>query len=173
MQGDGLFSDRNGGSGPRFDVARAFRFGLAWIAAALLLAMMALTVVDVLGRYLMSAPVKGSTELTELMLIAVIFIGLPAASLDREHVTVDLLTDRLRPAARRLLSPLVGLFAAAVLSVIAWRLWLTGAQFGSYGGTTASLEIPVAPFGYLAALMTGLAALITLGQLWPAPRREG
>ncbi len=59
------------------------RLVLATICGAMLLAMMGLTVADVLGRYLLGAPITGATELTEMMLAAVIFLGLPAVSLDR------------------------------------------------------------------------------------------
>lgn len=134
--------------------------------------MMALTVADVLGRYLLSSPVKGSTELTELMLAAVIFLGLPAATLDREHVTVDLVADRLPhllAPLRRLAVPAV---SATVQAVIGWRLWVTAAQVADYGGTTISLEIPVAPVGYGAAVLCGFSALINLVQIFFRPSKE-
>lgn len=137
------------------------------VASALLMVMMALTVCDVLGRYLFNAPVRGATEVTELLLAAVIFIGLPAVTLDREHITVDLLTDKLALPVRRILQSLMALVSAGVLGLIAWRLWVVAAQIGGYNGTTPSLKIPLAPLGYFMAFMCALAALILLVQAWP------
>ena len=43
----------------------------------LLFCLMTLTCVDVIGRYFFSMPVTGGFELTEMMLAALIFVGLP------------------------------------------------------------------------------------------------
>lgn len=153
--------------------ARPIHYAIAWLCAALLLTMMALTVVDVIGRYVFSTPVQGSIELTELMLLAVIFLGLPAATLDREHVTVDLVTDRLRGGVQTLRRPVILIVSAVVQAVIGWRLWITATQVAGYGGTTASLEIPVAPFGYAAAILCAFSTGITLAQMFYPPKSKG
>ena len=49
-------------------------------ASAILLAMMLLTFVDVVARYVFSRPVRGAFEVTELMLVVLIFAGLPLVS---------------------------------------------------------------------------------------------
>lgn len=134
---------------------------IAAICAVLLLFMMGLTVLDVLGRYLMNAPVPGASELTELMLASVIFIGLPAASLDGDHITVDVLATRLRRKIRGVVARLVAGVSAAALGAIAWRLWLIGDQIGGYGGTTPTLKLPIAPVAYLVAVLCAAAAAVT------------
>ena len=50
---------------------------LGVVASAILLAMMLLTVVDVVARYVFSRPLRGAFEVTELMLLVLIFAGLP------------------------------------------------------------------------------------------------
>ena len=152
--------------------ARPIHHVIAWLCAALLLTMMAMTVVDVIGRYVFSTPVQGSIELTELMLLAVIFLGLPAATLDREHVTVDLITDRLSGIVERVRRPVILIGGALVQAVIGWRLWITATQVAGYGGTTASLKIPVAPFGYAAAVLCGISTCITLAQIFYPPKSK-
>lgn len=148
--------------GPRSGAVRLLRRAVALACTAILTAMMALTVADVLGRYIFTAPVPGAAEATELMLAAVIFLGLPAATLDREQVTVDLLTERLPQAVRRALTPLVALVSTAALALIGRQLWVAAAGVASWGGTTSTLEIPIAPFGFFAALMCWLSALVAL-----------
>ena len=51
---------------------------LGVVASAILFAMMALTVVDVVARYVFSRPLRGAFEITELLLLALIFAGLAA-----------------------------------------------------------------------------------------------
>ncbi len=152
---------------------RRFRLGIAALCALLLMTMMGLTVADVLGRYLRNAPVAGATELTEMLLAAVIFIGLPAASLDGEHIAVDLLTGQFGDRVRRLMDTVVSLFSGLVLGVIAWRLWAIGDQIAGYGGTTPTLKLPIAPLGYGLAVLTALAAIVTVWHGLTASKYHG
>ncbi|WP_241560690.1 TRAP transporter small permease [Paenirhodobacter populi] len=132
---------------------------LAAVCGTMLMAMMALTVCDVIGRYVFAHPVTGATELTEMMLVGVIFLGLPAVSLDRDHVAVDILTDRLPGWIQPWRELLVSILSAAILGVISWRIWIYAGQIASYGGATNSLRLPVAPLGYLCATAGAVAAV--------------
>lgn len=133
----------------------------AVVGGLLLLGMMALTVADVIGRYLFSAPLRGATELTEVLLCAVIFIGLGAVALREDHVTVDLLTDRMPGPVHPWRLVATGLFSGLVLAIVAWRLWIYAGQIGGYGGTTTTLAIPIAPLGYFCAICAAVGALIS------------
>ncbi|HEY0213963.1 MAG TPA: TRAP transporter small permease [Paenirhodobacter sp.] len=133
---------------------------LAAVCGSMLVAMMGLTVCDVIGRYVFGRPITGATELTEMMLVGVIFLGLTAVSLDRDHVAVDILTDRLPQWAQPWRELVVSLLSAAVLAMISWRIWVYAGQIAGYGGATNSLRLPVAPLGYLCAVSTAVAALL-------------
>ena len=123
---------------------------------------MGATIVDVAGRYLLSRPLPGATEITELLLAATVFVGLAAVCLDDGHVTVDLLTSRLPPrlAAPRLL--MARLVTAAALLLVGWRLAVHGERLASYGETSVYLRLPVAPVAYAAAALCVLAAALAL-----------
>ena len=58
-------------------------------AAVLLFGLMMLTTADVIGRYIFNWPLRGAFEITELLLLTLIFAGLPLASRADEHVTLD------------------------------------------------------------------------------------
>ncbi|QPM90343.1 TRAP transporter small permease [Pseudooceanicola algae] len=135
---------------------------LAVVCGLLLLAMMGLTVVDVLGRYIFNSPVIGATELTEILLVSVIFIGLPAVCLDDDHVTVDLVTSQMPGWIQPWRRALLALVSSGIFGVVAWRLWVYGNQIGGYNGVTNSLRIPVAPFAWLCAACAAVAVLVTL-----------
>ncbi|MCA0043936.1 TRAP transporter small permease [Celeribacter litoreus] len=134
---------------------------LAAVGGIMLTVMMALTVFDVIGRYVFNSPIKGAAELTELLLAATIFLGLGAVSLREEHVTVDLVTDRLPAFIQPWRIALSGLFSGVVLALVSWRLWVYAAQIGSYGGSTTNLAIPIAPLGYFCAICAAIGAIIT------------
>ena len=153
--------------------AGALRVALAALGGVLLMSLMGLTVIDVVGRYLFNAPLVGATELTELLLAAVIFLGLPAVALSEEHVTVDLLTDRMPARVQPWRLALAGLFSGVVLAAVTWRIWIYAGQIGAYGGLTNSLRLPIAPLGYFCALCTGAGALITAAVPLPRLFRKG
>ncbi|WP_121063808.1 TRAP transporter small permease [Chachezhania antarctica] len=155
---DGPVSPVDAGPGYR----RWPRRALAVISGLILLIMMALTAVDVVGRYVLNSPLIGATELTELLLVSVVFIGLPAVCLDDEHVTVDLVTSALPDWIQPFRKALLAVITATVLAVIAWRLWVHADQIASYNAVTNSLRLPVAPVARLCAATTAASVLITL-----------
>jgi TRAP-type C4-dicarboxylate transport system permease small subunit len=145
------------------------------VCAAALFGIMALTFFDVVGRKLLDNSIPGSLELTELMMVGVIFGALPLVSLRGEHVTFDSLDSHLPAGVRRAQSVLVHLVCAASLLALAWLMWDTGSQFLQTGETTAQLKIIKAPFIYGMAVLCALTGLVHLTLLAkpPAEPAEG
>ena len=145
------------------------------LSGVALFAIMALTFFDVLGRKFASNSIPGSLEMTELLMVVVIFGALPLVSERGEHVEFDSLDPYLPAWLRRAQTVLVHLLCAAVLLGLGWLMWRTGNQFLENGETTAQLRILKAPFiwgmGVLCAL-TGVIHLVMIGQP-PVDRLEG
>ena len=145
------------------------------LAGGALFAIMALTFFDVLGRKFLSNSIPGSLELTELLMVVVIFAALPLVSERGEHVEFDSLDPYLPGWLRRLQSVIVHLLCASVLLLLGWLMVRTGHQFLQSGETTAQLKIPKAPFVYGMGLLcaaTGVVHLLLLGQA-PVDKAEG
>jgi TRAP-type transport system small permease protein len=136
------------------------------IAASALFAIMLLTLVDVSGRKAISTSVPGSLELTELLMVAVIFAGLPLVSLRGEHVVFDSLDPLLSRTLRRVQDVLVDLLCAALLGGVAWLMWVKAGQMAQYGDTTSQLKIPQGPFVYVMSVLCGITALVHLLLVW-------
>jgi TRAP-type C4-dicarboxylate transport system permease small subunit len=130
------------------------------LAAVALFAIMVLTLVDVSGRKLLSASVPGSLELTELLLVAVIFAGLPLVSLRGEHVVFDSLDPLLPRWLKRAQQVVVDALCAAALAGIAWLMWVKAGQLAEYGETTAQLKMGLAPFVRVISVLCGVTALV-------------
>jgi TRAP-type C4-dicarboxylate transport system permease small subunit len=134
----------------------------AGVAAAALFAIMVLTLVDVSGRKLLSASVPGSLELTELLMVVVIFAGLPLVSLQGEHVVFDTLDAWLPARVKRIQGLVVDLFCAFALAGVAVLLWRKAGDLLAFGDTTAQLKIPQGPFVYAMSVLCGITALVHL-----------
>ena len=131
------------------------------IAASLILfLMMLLTFVDVVARYLFNFPLRGGFEITELMLLVLIFAGLPLVSHADEHVTMDFIDRMLPEAGRRFLVRLVHAVCAAVMFFLTWQVWIKAGKIAGYGDTTDVLKITVGPFVYFMAVMILLTGLV-------------
>ncbi len=144
------------------------------LAASALFAIMALTLADVAGRKLMAASVPGSLELTELLMVVVIFAGLPLVSLQGEHVVFDSLDPWLPPALRRVQQIVVDGLCVAALGGIAWLMWAKAGQMAGYGDITAQLKLPLAPFVRTMSLLCAATALVhAMLVLRPAAAGDG
>lgn len=137
----------------------AFDRLLADVAGAALFGMMLLTVVSSAGRFLFSMPVPDMEAIAEMLLVAVVFLGLAYTQATRQHVEVTLFTDRLPARAiRRFVwfGCLVGLIGFGVLAyamgIGAHRAYATG---DAYLGVNK-----IATWPARAIAVVGIAALI-------------
>ena len=131
-------------------------------ASAILLSMTLLTFVDVVARYLFNRPLRGAFEVTELLLLVLIFAGLPLVSYANEHALMDFI-DRVLPApAQRGLVRAVEVVCAAVMFLLTWLVWLKADRIWAYRDSTDVLRIVYGPFVYFMAVMIGLAGVIHL-----------
>ena len=139
-------------------------------SAVVLFLMMMITAVDVTGRYLFNRPVNGGFEITEMMLAALIYCGLPLVSQRREHIVVDTFDPFMPTALRRALDVIADILCAATLGGLAYLIFRRAMRVAEYGDTTNVLALPLAPVAYLMSVMIVVAALI---HLWHAltPRR--
>jgi len=135
------------------------------VSAVLLIALTAVTVIDVVGRYVFNAPLSGASELTEFLLLGIIFIGLPAITLDDDHVAIDLLTSQLARKPRAVLKFIARVLSAGFFGFLGWQLLEHAERLELYREITVFLRIPFAPFCTAAAYLLILCALILCLQI--------
>jgi TRAP-type C4-dicarboxylate transport system permease small subunit len=136
-----------------------------FVAAIFLVAMMLLTVADVVLRAAINTPIRGVYELVELLLAGTFFVALPAVFLRDDHIVVNLFDDalpRLVPVVKRATAAL----AAIILAVIAWQGFLAAADSFAFNDVTADLGLP--RVWHWAALLIGIVAAViaALAMAW-------
>jgi len=147
-------------------VRRLLRTFCGMLAAVALFAIMMLTLVDVSGRKALSTSVPGSLEVTELLMVVVIFTGLPLVALAGEHVVFDSLDSWLPAWFRRVQQGFIEVLCAVALGALSWLMWTKGSQMTEYGDVTAQLRLPLGVFVHLMSLLIGLAAAAHLLLVW-------
>jgi len=141
-------------------------------ASALLFCLMLVTFVDVVARYLFNRPIRGAFELTELLLLVLIFAGLPLVSHADEHVTMDFI-DRILGAGADLWARVMHALCAAVFFFLTWQIWIKAGRISGYGDTTDVLRIPVGPFVYFMVAMIALTGVVHVFKVFVPGARRG
>lgn len=133
------------------------------LAAFLLLLSLALVAWSVLMRYFLNQPIPWVDELVGYLLVGLVMLAAADALRRGEHISVDLLTDRLRPRGRRVsaaLGQLAVLIAGLALAQGGWQTAAFSRMLGIY--STGYLAIPI----YLPQLLVPLGgALLALAAL--------
>jgi TRAP-type transport system small permease protein len=154
----------------RFD--RAVVPALGIVAAALMFCLMLLTCVDVVGRYFFNKPVTGGFEMTEMLLAALIFAGLPLVSLRGDHITVDLLDPVTPEWLFRIQHAAATLVGVACTGYLAWRLWLRADELALRGETTSQLGFRIAWLTWAMSLLMALTAAALVVVTFRPPQRR-
>ena len=93
------------------------------LAGMALVSMMLLTVLDFSLRFTSGSPIAGTFELTELAMVAIVFLGLGHGQRRRQHITIDLVYDVVGATGRRLVDNAARTIALLVAVLTGWQLW--------------------------------------------------
>ena len=142
------------------------------IALALaMLGMMAVTFVDVAGRFVFASPIAGASELIQVLMAAVMAAALPLVTHSRQHITMALLSGAIRGRAKRLLDCAIMATSAVVLGALAALLAQQAQSLQQARASTIYLDLPIAPFAWALTVSTAIACVIALAALVGALRR--
>lgn len=146
------------------------------VSALIVLVSLATVTVAVCFRYVLGAPLLWGDEFVGLLVVAMIMTGAAEALRRGDHISIDLLTGRLRGPARRLVQLWSMLAVAAFSAVLGWSAWqglIFARAFGAYtsGYLAMPLWIAQTPL-VLGAALLGLVAIARFVELLVAPRRR-
>lgn len=116
---------------------------MGYLAVTVLGLLMLLTVVDVAGRYFFNSPITGTTEISRLMMVLIVFPALGWAALGKMHVRVDLLVTRFSPKTQAIFGIITLIISLGVYFVITWQSFLESAVVKRQ---TSLLQISFTPF---------------------------
>lgn len=127
-----------------------------------LFAMMVMTCIDVIGRYVFNSPLNGATELTEFFMGILIFAVLPTVSFREEHVAVDLM-DLWFP--KKLINGrqlIINFVVMIMMATVSYRMFGFALKATDYGDSSEYLEIPYAPIYFFISATCGATAVAVL-----------
>lgn len=143
-------------------IERGLRAGLGLVVAVCMFAMMVLMFLDVGARKLLATSVPGAVELIELLMLGVVFAGLPLVSLAGEHIVMDMLDTLLPASLRRLQARVADLFCALLLVAAGGLVLQRALRTMAFGDVTPALEIGLGKFQFAIGLLLWVAAAVHL-----------
>tara|TARA_R110000787_G_scaffold133841_4_gene246285 strand:- start:222 stop:713 length:492 start_codon:yes stop_codon:yes gene_type:complete len=138
-------------------VAAVARF-LTRVAAAFLLAMMLINVVDVGLRVTVNEPIFGTYEIVEFLLAAVAFLAIPEAFLRDQHITIELIDQVLPPRVIDALRAFGTLCALVFVTLMVWHMVQPALDYIEFNEITMDLQLPLIWKAVL--IMTGVGAAV-------------
>ena len=120
---------------------------LSTIGGAALTFMMCLTVADVLLRA-WGRPILGTYELVSLTLAIVIGFSIPKVSLDRGHVYMEIVLEKLSKRDRAIMNTFTRMLGLILFAIIGYNLFLIGNEFHVSGEVSSTLKLPFFPISY-------------------------
>lgn len=115
------------------------------ILASSVLLMMGLTFVDVLGRYLFTAPISGAFEMTQFLLAITVFAALPLVTWREGHIVVSLFEVKKQGLLRTAQRVTIMIVSGVSLGLVALFLWREAVTLDQSGQVTGFLQWPFAP----------------------------
>lgn len=124
----------------------SFNVMLAYVGGYVLFGMMILTVCDVTGRYIFNLPITGAYEISEAMMVTVVFFFIGYAQAKKAHVAVDLIVDVLPGKLKIVIEIITQLLSFLMILLIAGMSLVRWHELLKINEHTPILGIPVAPF---------------------------
>jgi len=133
------------------------------IAALAVITCSLLATVDTIGLWLFHRPVASVVELSQMLLVVIVFMGLGAAERDGDHIAVAIVRDRLPPGGRRLADLVVQAVSTLVyLAIAAAGFAAAMRSFEVQEFSDGLLPFPIYPIRFLlvfGALLSAAAAI--------------
>lgn len=113
-----------------------------WIGIFTLFSMMTLTFADVVGRYIFNHSILGAQEITDLMMIILVFFVLPYSTSMGDNLTIIFLTSRLSAHTQRILKIITTFLSIIIVGIMTWQIFLTMISAIKTGEATEIIRIP-------------------------------
>ena len=134
------------------------------IASIALTAMMLLTAVDVLLRAV-NFPFVGTFEIISLLMGIVVSFGIPQVSLDKGHVYMEFLIERLSLRNRNLLKTFTRILCIILFACIAYNMIRLGVRFHASGEVSPTMRIPFYPLPFAVSICCFLECFVFVSDI--------
>ena len=128
------------------------------LAAVAILAIIVVTIADVAMKNAVGLPIRGAFELVELLLVIVVFFGLPEVFRSESNICVDVIDHAVGPRGRSRLQVFGALASLGFLLLLMWAMIAPALDTVRYPQWTQELGLPL--YAQWAVILFGAAITI-------------
>jgi len=154
-------------------VIRNISVNINRIGVGFLAVMMFMTGIDVVMRYIFNRPISGAYELTELMMVILVFFGLAYTQINKGHVAVDLVFTRFAPKMKIIVNFVSYFLCLALFVIMTWQSIKQVQSKWNSGLVTGTLGIPLWPFYLVMFIGCLVMCLVFITDLLESARKWG
>ena len=134
------------------------------IGGSALTFMMFLTVADVAMRAA-GHPILGTYEIVGLALALVIGFGIPKVSMDRGHVYMEFLVEKMPPHWKNIFNTFTRILCIILFIIIGYNLFSVGNEFHTSGEVSPTLKLPFFPVAYGVGICCFIEILVFINEI--------
>lgn len=140
-------------------MTRKFILALTTLAGVSVFLSALLVTVNVLLRATGTGAIFGLNEVTQILISAGIILAFPLCTIDKKHIEVDIIYDRLGPALKRIFAFIGTLLSCLVVGSLLWRAQKSAFDAAEYGESTTLMQLPLWPLWTIMAMASALALI--------------
>jgi TRAP-type C4-dicarboxylate transport system permease small subunit len=126
---------------------------LCWASSAIIMVIMLLVVSDVCGRVVFNNPIPGTTEITQALLVAMVFLAFGRTQAVRKHVAVEVLTSRLSQKSQIILEVFGLVLSLSIFGLFTWQSGVSAYRAWETGESALGLiDVPAWPAKFMALI---------------------
>lgn len=138
---------------------------LTYIGVGMLLIMVLLGTADVIGRYVFNTPIKGTWEISELLMGGAIFMSWGYVQATKSNISLDLVITRYPPRIKLLVEIIILILTLVLFVFIGWQSFKIAMQDLNNGRLIENIYISVFPFKLLITFGAILVCLESILQI--------
>ncbi len=140
--------------------------GMLWIAGAGILVMSVSGGLDVIFTAALGKPIPMVYELTEALMVLVVFLSLGHLQLSDSHIAMEFLQARLGPGGRRVHGVVVQVVALVCFGALIWQAWLMAWESWTLREHSVGLyPFPLYPAKFAVVIGAALASACCIAKL--------
>lgn len=144
--------------------------GISYIAGLSVISMMLLICSDVVLRYF-GHPIPGTYEIVGFLGAVVISFAMAYTSVEKSHIAVDILVQRLSRRTQAILEGITSLFSFVLFGIITRQCQIYAMELRHSGEVSLTLGLPVYPVVVGIAIGCGFLCIVLLFDVIKAVRR--
>jgi len=136
------------------------------VGQVVLMTMVAITVVDVVLRRIFNRPLSVGLEISQIMLVVVVFTSMAYCGMKKCHISIDAIASRLPAKVQKMIHCIMDFLGVVLFVTMGWSSIVLALDKLETHSITGILPIPIYPFVFVVSFGSLLLGVVLLVQFF-------